>query len=65
MPPSMLIVVPVTDACSGLARKIIAEAISAGETKRPIGWRASSASRAAVDLELHSNDFLNLKAAWN
>jgi hypothetical protein len=37
MPPSIFIVVPVTDACIGLARKIIALAISLGETNLPIG----------------------------
>jgi len=48
IPPSILIVVPVTDACSGLAKKIIAFAISIGATRRPIGWRDSSADLAAA-----------------
>jgi hypothetical protein len=47
MPPSIFIVVPVTDAWIGLARNIIALAISLGETNLPIGWRDSSAVLAA------------------
>jgi len=46
MPPSMFIAVPVMDACNGLAKNMIALAISAGETNLPIGCLASSAARA-------------------
>jgi hypothetical protein len=49
MPPSMLMAVPVMDACSGLAKNIIALAISDGETNLPIGCLASSAVRAAFE----------------
>ena len=38
---------PVIDDCSGLAKKIIAFAISLGDTNLPIGCLASSATLAA------------------
>jgi hypothetical protein len=43
----MFIAVPVMDACNGLAKNIIALAISVGDTNLPIGCLASSAALAA------------------
>ena len=54
----MLRVVPVMEACSGLAKKSMAFAISAGEINLPIGCLASRATLAAFASSDKSRSFL-------